>query len=75
MPLRVSILSIMCTNDVHEHRGFAYTLLFISKNKDERSRGTLDEAQKLQTTKLVRLFWMQAGRWIVDTQKCNFPFI
>ena len=43
MPLRVSILSIMCTNDVHEHTGLAYTLLFISKNKDERSGGTVEE--------------------------------
>ena len=42
MPLRVSILSIMCTNDVHEHTGFAYTLLFISKNEDEQNGGTVD---------------------------------
>ena len=33
-------------------------------SKEKQSGGTVDRAQKLQTTNLAGLFWLQAGYWI-----------
>ena len=43
---------------------FSHFSFFKAINKEERSGGTVDGAQKLQITNLVWLFCLQAGCWI-----------
>ena len=38
----------------------AHGAIFMDQNKEERSRGTVDSAQKRHITNLVGLFWLCA---------------